>query len=219
MRVVAVRRALRAARDDPRLRRRAAPRRAARWTPTGTPTPTTSSRSRASGRGHPDDGQLEAVRRARGDNANTHAAIHWLTACARAGDRRALEKGLLLCGHLNWFWHIGGQHLTARVRLDALLALAADAAAEPRPRARAGSGPAWSRRPPASGSGRSASGPAAYEDGLAVGDERIAAEGRMGVGYCNLSLGRIDAAAARRSTRRLGRSAGGGRATSSRRSR
>ena len=82
-------------------------------------------------------GQLEAMRRARGDNANTHAAIQWLTACARAGDPAALEKGLLLCGHLNWFWHIGGQHLTARVTVDALLALAAGRAAEPRPRARA----------------------------------------------------------------------------------
>ena len=63
-----------------------------------------------------------------------HAAIQWLTACARAGDPAALEKGLLLAGHLNWFWHMGGQHLTARVTVDALLALAAGAAAEPRPR-------------------------------------------------------------------------------------
>ena len=70
--------------------------------------------------------QLEAMQRGRDDNANTQAAIQWLTAGARAGDQAALEKGLLLCGHLDWFWHIGGQHLTAREWLDALLALAAD---------------------------------------------------------------------------------------------
>jgi hypothetical protein len=71
--------------------------------------------------------QFEALRRARSENANTQAAIQWLTTCARAGDKAAIEKGLLLCDHLNWFWHIGGQHFTARVLLDALLALAADA--------------------------------------------------------------------------------------------
>jgi len=71
--------------------------------------------------------QLEAVRRARHENANTHSAIQWLIARARAGDAVALETGLLLCGYLNWFWHIGGQHLTARVHVDALLALARNA--------------------------------------------------------------------------------------------
>ena len=35
-----------------------------------------------------------------------------------------------------------------------------------------------------------------YADGQAVGDERVAAEGMMGVGYCNLSLGRMDEARA-----------------------
>jgi tetratricopeptide (TPR) repeat protein len=34
-----------------------------------------------------------------------------------------------------------------------------------------------------------------FEDGEALGEARIAAEGRMGMGYCNLSLGRMDAAA------------------------
>ena len=27
------------------------------------------------------------------------------------GDETALEKGLLLCGCLNWLWHMGGQAL------------------------------------------------------------------------------------------------------------
>ena len=71
--------------------------------------------------------QLEAMRRGRDENANTQAAIQWLTARAQAGDLAALEKALLLCGQLDWFWHIGAPapH-RARVWLDALLALAAD---------------------------------------------------------------------------------------------
>ena len=68
--------------------------------------------------------QVPAVVRAREDNANLHAAIAWLTARARAGDATALEQGLSLVGHLNWFWHIGAQQLTARAAVDALLALA-----------------------------------------------------------------------------------------------
>ena len=92
-----------------------------------------------------------------------------------------LDKALLLCGQLDWFWHIGAQHLTARVWLDELLALAAD-----RPPSR-GRALAWlaagmvstttgewerSLREWASG----------FADGKAVGDERAAAEGIMGVG-------------------------------------
>ena len=66
-------RALRAARDDPRLRRRAAPRRAARCTPSGTPTPTTSSRSRRGvAAGIKGTGQLEA-RAARPRRQREHA--------------------------------------------------------------------------------------------------------------------------------------------------
>ncbi len=54
--------------------------------------------------------QIEAMQRAHRDDANAHAAIEWLTTCARAGDSGALERALLLCGHQNWFWHISGQH-------------------------------------------------------------------------------------------------------------
>ena len=144
-------------------------------------------------------GQLEAVGRGRGDNANMHAAIQWLTTCARAGDRAALEKGLLLAGHLNWFWHMGGQHLTARATLDALLALAAGAAPS-RGRGLALLASAmissatgeWER-----GLGEST---AAYQEGLAVGDEPVTVEGILFVGYCHLHGGRM-AEAARRSTR------------------
>ena len=151
--------------------------------------------------------QLEAVRSARNENANTHAAIQWLAACARAGDKAALEKSLLLCGHLNWFWHIGGQHFTARVLLDTLLALAAEA---PPSRGRALARIAAGMASTATGEwerslGESASG---YEDGKAIGDAAVAAEGLMGVGYCCLSLGRMDDAAAALDEA-MARSAGG----------
>jgi len=134
--------------------------------------------------------QVEAVGRGRADNANTHAAVQWLIACARAGDLKALEKGLLLSGHLNWFWHMGGQHLTARVVVDTLLSLASD-------------------RPPTPGRGRALLTSAmictvtgdwerslkdartSYEEGLAVGEKDIAAEAIAMVGYPLLHGGRM----------------------------
>mgnify|MGYP000119678028 CR=1 FL=1 len=69
-------------------------------------------------------GQIAANQRVRADNANELAAIHWVTALARAGDDEALERTLLLCGQLDWFWHVHGQHNTARELLDAVLELA-----------------------------------------------------------------------------------------------
>jgi len=137
--------------------------------------------------------QIEAVKRARAEHANTLAAVAWLTARGREGDGAALEKGLLLCGHLNWFWHIAGHHMTARLLLDALLELADDA---PPSRGRA---LAWL----AAGMISTVTGEwvrsleewaRAGEDGQTVGDEEIAAEGFMGVGYCHLSCGRMDEA-------------------------
>ncbi|MEO6461612.1 MAG: tetratricopeptide repeat protein [Candidatus Eisenbacteria bacterium] len=139
--------------------------------------------------------QLAALRRARAENANTLAAIHWLTSCARAGDREALEKGLLLCGYLDWYWHIGGQHLGARGLLDALLPLAADAPpSHGRARAHLAAGmittctDEWERSLREWG--------AAYNDGLAIGHPAVTAEGIMGVGYCHLHGGRMDEARA-----------------------
>ena len=141
------------------------------------------------------EGQLDAVRRGRGDNANMHAAIQWLTVCARAGDAAALENGLLLGGHLNWFWHIGGQHLTARATVDALLALG-DSHAPSRGRglallASAMIGTAtndWDRS--------LADAVGAREIGLAVGSAPIAAEGAMYLGYGRLHGGMMDDARA-----------------------
>ena len=142
-----------------------------------------------------DTDQLGAMQRARIDNANMYAAIHWLTAKARAGDMSALEKGLLLSGHLSWFWHITAQHLTSRVLLDDLLKLAAHC--EP------GRGRALALL--ANGMISSVTGEwerslgewaGAFSWAHTVGDVTVAAEGKMGVGYCNLSLGRMEAAAA-----------------------
>ncbi len=139
--------------------------------------------------------QLEAMRRARRDNANMYAAINWLTVCARAGDLVALEKGLLLSGHLSWFWHIGAQHLSSREVLDALLALAANC--DPS-RGRALALLANGMISTVTGEWERSLGEwgGAFADADAVGDAIAAVEGKMGVGYCNLSLGQIEASAA-----------------------
>ncbi|MBI5836695.1 MAG: protein kinase [Candidatus Eisenbacteria bacterium] len=152
-------------------------------------------------------GQLEALARARGDYANILAAVQWLTACARAGDRAALEKGLLVCGHMNWVWHIGGQHFTARGMLDALLALATDL---PPSRGRARSRLAAGMVSTTTGEWERSLGEWAggFEDGKAAGDDEAAAEGIMGVGYCKLSLGQMEAASAALDEA-IARSAGG----------
>ena len=138
--------------------------------------------------------QLEAMRRAHREDANSHAAIDWLTARARAGDHEALDQALLLCGCQNWFWHLSAQHQTARLAYETLLALAEG---RPPSRGRAlswlGTGMVstttdeWERA-----LGEWTRG---FEEGEAVGDARIAAEGRAGMGWCNLSLGRIEEAA------------------------
>ncbi|HLF55647.1 MAG TPA: protein kinase, partial [Thermoanaerobaculia bacterium] len=140
-------------------------------------------------------GQLAAMARARADNANLQAAIQWLTARARRGDTEALEKALLIAGHLDWVWHISGQHLTARVTLDTLLALAAE---RPPSRGRGLAQLAAGMVSTATGEWERslAEWSAGFAEGEAIGDARIAAEGMMGVGYCNLSLGRMEAARA-----------------------
>jgi predicted ATPase/serine/threonine protein kinase len=152
-------------------------------------------------------GQLDAMHRARGDNANMHAAIQWLTPRARAGDLVALEKGLLLSGHLDWFWHIGGQHLTARSTLDTLLALAAD---RPPSRGRALANLAAGMVSTVTDEWERSLGEwtAGYRDGEAIGDEKVAAEGMMGAGYCHLHGGRMGEARAALD-KAIERSAGG----------
>ncbi len=141
--------------------------------------------------------QLEALRARLAPTTRTRRRpIQWLTARARAGDAAALEKGLLLCGHLNWFWHIGGQHLTARA--DARSRCSRSRPTAPPSRGRALARLAAGMVSTTTGEWERSRGEWAggYEDGLAVGDEAAAAEGIMGVGYCNLSLGRMEEARA-----------------------
>ena len=76
--------------------------------------------------------QLEAVRRGRGDNANTHAAIQWLTVCARAGDPRGAREGppplrAISTGSGTW----AASTSPAGSAVDALLALAPRRLPEP----------------------------------------------------------------------------------------
>ncbi len=139
--------------------------------------------------------QVAAHHRVREDNANELAAIHWLTTSARVGDDDALEKALLLCGQLDWFWHVHGQHNTARELLDDLLDLAKD-----RPPSR-GRGLAWLAAAMVSittGEWDRAltEWTRGYEDGVAIGDDEIASEGCMGIGYTHLNVGRLDEAGA-----------------------
>ncbi|NNF05192.1 MAG: protein kinase [Candidatus Eisenbacteria bacterium] len=136
--------------------------------------------------------QTNAVRQLRDDNENIMAAIHWLSSRAKQ-DGDALENGLLLCGFMDWFWHVTGQHNTARHLLDNLLELTLD---RPPSRGRAlaylaagmvsittgaieQSLDEWTR---------------GYQDGIALGDDVIASEGGMGMGYVHLSAGRLDEA-------------------------
>ena len=136
-------------------------------------------------------GQLPAVVRLRSDNANMHAAIQWLTTQARAGDMESLEKGLLLVGHLNFFWHIGGQHLTARVTVDGLLSLAAGRAST--------RGRSLARLTDAMISTVTGEWDRCLREGLgaaslarAVGDRVTESEGMMYAGYCHLHGGRME---------------------------
>jgi len=139
--------------------------------------------------------QVATMQRARRESANFQTALQWLTAAAKRGAPDALEKALLFCGNLNWAWHISAQHTSARLVLDEILPLA-----ENQPPSR-GRGLAWL----ASGMIETTTGDferslgdwrRGHEDGVAVGDARIAAEGSMGVGYCQLSLGNFEETAA-----------------------
>lgn len=140
-------------------------------------------------------GQIECMRKARRDDANLGAALAWLLSCARGGDDAAVEQAQLLCGLLNWYWHINGQHLTARVALDEALALGAQRApSRGRGLARLAAGVVstatgeWQRS-----LGESLAGLA---DGRAIGDAAITGEGLMYVGYGHLAEGRMDEAGA-----------------------
>jgi predicted ATPase/tRNA A-37 threonylcarbamoyl transferase component Bud32 len=132
--------------------------------------------------------QIDAMSRARSDNANTFAALHWFVLRARLGDAAAVEKGMLMCGWLGWYWHIVGLHLVAHDAVAELLAKALDG---PPTRGRAGA---------SFTSGMVAANTGALQqaiddwtrmaqDGSAIGDDLLQAFGCGGVGYAKLGLG------------------------------
>jgi tetratricopeptide (TPR) repeat protein len=141
------------------------------------------------------ESQLESMRRARVEHSNTQAAIQWLAACARAGDAAAVEQGLLLCGNLNWPWHIAAQHLTGRAQLAVFLALAKDGAPT-LGRALALCASSMICTATADWPRALADAAAAHDDALSIRDEAVAAEAALMQGYAALSLGQMDEAAA-----------------------
>jgi predicted ATPase/tRNA A-37 threonylcarbamoyl transferase component Bud32 len=133
--------------------------------------------------------QCEAMQRARTENANLFAAIAWLVARARLDHAVALEKGLLLCGALGWYWHIVGLHLAGQEPVETLLAMATD-----RPPSRGRALARFTAGMVAASTGGLERAiewwSAMAEDGMAIGDAAIVGFGRGGTGYALLGLGR-----------------------------
>ena len=143
--------------------------------------------------GFKSDRQLDSMRRARAESANTLAAVQWLGSLARDGDADALEQGLLLCGHLNWPWHVAGLHITARELVDPFLQLAAN-----RPPSLGRALALWTSTMITTttadldrGYGEIA---LALADAHLVADDAVIAECYLGQGYTCLSTGRFDEA-------------------------
>jgi non-specific serine/threonine protein kinase len=142
--------------------------------------------------------QRAAMQRARRDNANLMAAIHWFTGQAQhdrssfdSGATDDVEHGLLLCGALYWFWHIGGQHVTARASIDVLLPMARDRApSQGRARSLLASGMM------SMNAGEMERGTdeltRALADARALADDALLAEACMCAGYGHMSLGHME---------------------------
>jgi non-specific serine/threonine protein kinase len=137
--------------------------------------------------------QVAALNRGRADDANLHAGLQWEVARSRTGDEPALERALTFAGSLDWYWHMNGQHFTARAALDELLGRA-----ETPSRGRALAFLAASMVSTVTGEWERSLAEQArgFDDAITVGDEEAAAEGRMMMGYCLLSLGRVPEAIA-----------------------
>jgi predicted ATPase/tRNA A-37 threonylcarbamoyl transferase component Bud32 len=132
--------------------------------------------------------QIDAMSRARSENANMFAALQWFVARARRGRADAVEKGMLMCGWLGWYWHIVGLHLVAHDAVAELLAKALD-------------GPPTRGRAAASfTSGMVAANTGALQqavedwtrtaqDGGAIGDDLLHALGCCCTGYARLGMG------------------------------
>ncbi len=135
--------------------------------------------------------QLDAMARARAENANTFSALQWLLLKARNGDEDAVEEGMLLCGWLGWYWHIVGLHLVAEDAVDALLELAEARGQEPsrgRALARFTSGMVAANTGDMQGALDDWR--AMAKDGEAIGDDAIQSFGLGGAGYALLGMGR-----------------------------
>jgi predicted ATPase len=136
-----------------------------------------------------DTTQLEAMDRARAENANCFAALHWFVQRAKLGESEAVESGLRMCGWLGWYWHIAGLHLVAHDAVNSLLAMVKDA--EPtlgRALALFTSGMVAANT---SDMERAAADWAMMaEDARAIGDDATYAFGRGGMGYALLGMGR-----------------------------
>lgn len=137
--------------------------------------------------------QIEAMERGRAENANTMAALNWLVAQARIGDADAVEKGLLLCGYLGWFWHIVGLHTVARDLVDELLGFVSDA-----PPSRGRALAQFTGGMVSANTGEMERSLTEWRgmlrDGEALGDEDITSFAFVGLGYLLLGLGRLEEA-------------------------
>jgi predicted ATPase len=138
--------------------------------------------------------QLPAMQRWRADSANVQAALGWAFGRAQHGDAEALEQTLVLCGTLNWPWHIAGLHLTGQHFVDPTLTLATTRLPS---RGRALS--RFTRAMLGTVTGDWASASTHAEQGLAdakaLADEGLRAELEMMTAYVCLSTGRMEAAA------------------------
>jgi predicted ATPase/tRNA A-37 threonylcarbamoyl transferase component Bud32 len=132
--------------------------------------------------------QLDAMQRARVENANTFAALHRFVMRSRLGDDDAVEKGMLMCGWLGWYWHIVGLHLVAHDTVAELLAKATGREAS---QGRAGASFTSGMVAASTGDMRHAveEWTRMAEDGAAINDDLLVSFGRGGVGYAYLGMG------------------------------
>ncbi len=137
--------------------------------------------------------QLDAIQRARDDNANTLAALQWLGGAAHADAEDAAEKGLSICGNLLWPWHINGQHLTGLTEASRFLELAE----EGRPTKGRVQGllvKAISRSSLGDMDGHLQDALVALEHARDMAEDALIGEALLHVGYVHLSCGRPDEA-------------------------
>ncbi len=67
--------------------------------------------------------QLDAMRLGIDEELNIQSALDFLLTEAKNGKQEATEMGLMICGHLCFFWHIWCQHIKARHYSNSFLTL------------------------------------------------------------------------------------------------